>query len=367
MLGVAGTVGGVERVMLGLARGLQEGGVPTRAVFAAGPGGYRLRAWAAEQRAPIELDARLNPERRTLVTGVFALARLIRRADPQVVNLHYGTNDVVLRDVLAVRLSGRRRVVVSVHHPDVSGRRTWRRRLATRLAVRLADGVIANSAATAAGLRARGVPDDRVRLVPCGVLHAAPAPTREQARAALGIADDAFVVACLTRLVEYKGVHELIRATARLARPAGAKVVLLVGGDGPERVALERQGAAELGSACRVLGPLTERERLRLLAAADVFALPSHEEGFGLVYVEAALLGVPSVGCAAGGVPEVIEDGRTGLLVPPGDERALACALERLRDAPALRAQLGAAARERALAEFGAALMVQRYRRLLQV
>ena len=97
-----------------------------------------------------------------------------------------------------------------------------------------------------------------------------------------------------------------------------------------------------------------------MCAAADVFALPSRREGFGLVYVEAALHGVPSVGCAVGGVTDVIAHGETGLLVPPEDADALAGTLRRLADDPRWRRRLGAAAGPEA-AEFTEPVMADRY------
>jgi glycosyltransferase involved in cell wall biosynthesis len=103
-----------------------------------------------------------------------------------------------------------------------------------------------------------------------------------------------------------------------------------------------------------------------LLAAADVFVLPSRIEGFGLVYIEAAMHGVPSVGCAVGGVPEAIADGVTGLLVPPGDVDALRDAIVNLRTHPEWRARLGATARTRALTEFTDHRMYQCYRALIK-
>jgi glycosyltransferase involved in cell wall biosynthesis len=98
-----------------------------------------------------------------------------------------------------------------------------------------------------------------------------------------------------------------------------------------------------------------------LYAASDLFALPSYLEGFGLVYVEAAFHGVPSIGADMGGTREAILDGETGLLVPPGDRAALAGAIQRLRDDAVLRRRFGAAARARARARFAPARMADEY------
>src|SRR5690606_35735639 len=97
----------------------------------------------------------------------------------------------------------------------------------------------------------------------------------------------------------------------------------------------------------------------------DVFALPSDLEGFGLVYLEAALQGVPSVGSASGGAADAIEDGRTGLLVPPGDIPALTIALRRLLADDDLRWDMGMRARDRVRDRFTASAMVEAYESLL--
>jgi glycosyltransferase involved in cell wall biosynthesis len=81
---------------------------------------------------------------------------------------------------------------------------------------------------------------------------------------------------------------------------------------------------------------------------ADVFCMPTTGEAFGMVFQEAAAAGVPAIGTRLNAVPEIVEDGRTGLLVPPGDEAALADALRRLVHSPELRREMGTAARARA-------------------
>jgi glycosyltransferase involved in cell wall biosynthesis len=146
--------------------------------------------------------------------------------------------------------------------------------------------------------------------------------------------------------VPIKGFDVLLDALPALrARVPSAHVVLL--GDGEDRPALEARARA-LGVAERVhlLGAVADVPAH--LAAADVLAAPSRNEGMGRVLVEAMALGVPVVGSAVGGIPDVIEDGECGRLVAPGDAAALAEALADLGADAALRAKLGAAARPRA-------------------
>jgi glycosyltransferase involved in cell wall biosynthesis len=154
-------------------------------------------------------------------------------------------------------------------------------------------------------------------------------------------------------------VDVLLEACARLARP----VVLLVAGDGPERLALERR-AQELGfaqGAC-FLGARTDKAEL--LAASDVLALASRAEGLGVAALEAMACARPVVASAVGGLAEAVVAERTGLLVPPGDAGALAAALRRLHDEPVLRARLGREGPRRVGEGFLAEQMVAAYEAL---
>jgi len=159
------------------------------------------------------------------------------------------------------------------------------------------------------------------------------------------------LVFALGRHVYYKGFEFLIRALAGLPQ-----AMLLLGGQGPLTSELAQVAHAN-GVAGRVvfLGRIPESELAAYYHACDVFCLPSVEpaEGFGIVQIEAMAAGRPVVCCELGnGVTWVNRDGVTGLVVPPADVAALAAALSRLAGDPALRARLGAQARERALGEF---------------
>jgi glycosyltransferase involved in cell wall biosynthesis len=152
------------------------------------------------------------------------------------------------------------------------------------------------------------------------------------------------------RLILVKGFDLLIAALARVLGEVPAARVLLVG-NGPEEAALTAKAAAlGVGGRVRLDGAVSGPEGglLDYLAAADVCAAPSRNEGMGRALVEAMALGVPVVGTAVGGIPAVIGADEAGRLVAPDDPGALAAALTELGRDPALRAKLGEAARARA-------------------
>ena len=161
-----------------------------------------------------------------------------------------------------------------------------------------------------------------------------------------------------------KHVGDAVIALAAL-RSQGVPAVLLLVGDGPERLAVARL-ARELGVDDHVaqLGAKTGGELARLLAQADLFLLPSETESFGLAALESLACGVPVIASDVGGLPEVIRHGETGLLVPPGDPQALATAARGLLLDGPRRHALGRAARQDALARFRPEPVVARFEEL---
>lgn len=149
-------------------------------------------------------------------------------------------------------------------------------------------------------------------------------------------------VLCLGRLVARKGQRDLLQAVARLD-----DVELTIAGEGPERVRLEAL-AASLGIEGRVTftGVVGQDEALWLYREADIFCLPSLSEGLPVVLIEAMACSLPVVATRIDAIPELISDGRDGVLVEPGDAEELAAALGNLVSDPLLRRRLGAAARE---------------------
>jgi glycosyltransferase involved in cell wall biosynthesis len=194
--------------------------------------------------------------------------------------------------------------------------------------------------------RGRAVPAGRIRVVPNGVAAArCPVPERSGrlvARERFGLPADAAVLGYVGSLTSEKQVDAVIAATARLP-----DVFLLIAGSGSERAALEAQANRDAPSRVRFVG--TVADPAPVYAAADGVILASRTEGMPGVVIEAGLCGRPAVTFDVGAVGEVVADGETGVVVPPGDVPALAAGAQRLLQNAAA---MGAAARRRCLDRF---------------
>jgi glycosyltransferase involved in cell wall biosynthesis len=168
----------------------------------------------------------------------------------------------------------------------------------------------------------------------------------------------------LAALVRRKGIDVLLQALAVLGEQ-GIRPHLLIAGDGPERPSLEAQAQTTgLSGQVRFLGRRTDAADL--LAACDVFVLPSRREGLGVAALEAMAAGRPVVASAVGGLREVVVDGRTGLLVRPDDAVALAEAIAHLLRDEQLRWRLGSCGPQRVGEGFLAEQMVSSYVQLYE-
>lgn len=198
-----------------------------------------------------------------------------------------------------------------------------------------ADRLVAVSDSVRATLLARGAPADRIRVVPPGYdRHGDPVVATEQ-RAEVR-------VLCVAQWIRRKGITELLRAWAAGDR-TGARLAL-VGETDPDPDYADEVRSLVTDSV-EVLGAIDDTALAAQYARADVFALPSTAEGYGIVYAEALSCGLPILACATGPIPDLVGD--AALLVPPGDHAALAAALDRLlADAP-LRGRLALHARRR--------------------
>jgi glycosyltransferase involved in cell wall biosynthesis len=220
-----------------------------------------------------------------------------------------------------------------------------------RFAYVTAHRVVANSQAASARLRLEGVPPHKIEVIHNGIDVAAFAP-RQYSRRPRRIA----VVACLR---EEKRIDVLIAAAPRiLARYADAEFWVV--GDGTCREQLI--GLARSSGVSQSFHFLGHREDVpAVLAQADLFVLPSRSEAFPNAVTEAMAAGLPVVATDVGGIPELVADGQTGRLVPPGDAAALSRALLDLLDDPARAAEFGRAARHRIEQSFSFDRMVDRF------
>lgn len=249
------------------------------------------------------------------------------------------------------RLSGGLPYGVLLHGLDLrlalrSRRKSWllRRILAG------AKAVFANSQVVADEITAFAPSVKPIVLTP-GV-EAMAFPEREPARHALGISDDTMQLLAVTRLVPRKGLDRLLDAMHLL--PEDVRLTII--GDGQDRERLASL-AEPLGERVRFIAQADDAERNAWYAASDAFVLPVRDEGddvegFGIVYLEAALAGLPCVAGASGGAVEAVLDNETGLLVGPNDPQVIAGAIQTLRADPELRRRLGRAAQTRAKRDF---------------
>ena len=297
------------------------------------------------------------PLPRRLVTFAVAARRAGRKAD--VLDSHFA-----LYAALPILLSRRVRALPAVVHfqgpwadeniaqGDSSPLRERLRRTLERSVYRRAERVVVLSSAFRRLLIERyGVVPWRVRVVAPGVdLERFSPGDRARARARLGLSESAFVAVCVRRLVARMGLDTLIDAWAE-ARARGelpAEARLLVAGDGPLRRELEARVAdAGLSSCVRLLGRIDDDALVDLYRAADVGIVPTRSfEGYGLVVVEAAACGTPSIVSRSGGLPESVAGLDRTLAVPAGDVSALAARL-----ATAARGDLPERTQVRAFAE----------------
>lgn len=336
---IGGDVAGGQAVALRLARALRDHGgeavfvAPERGAFTAAAQADGFRVHMLALRRSFELPA------------AWRLARLLRRERADVLHTH----TLAAGNALS-RLAGRAAGVPVVSHLHIENHfRPATRALLARLdsaTARLAAALVAVSEDTKRAYEEQGYPAGRIRVVYNGV---------DLPRNGSAPDNDPPVIGEIARYCDVKGQRELIQA---LAEVPGTRLVL-AGRD------LERGGAyeAELVREAERLGvrdriDLGFREDVgELLEELDVVALPSWTEGLPMSLLEAMAHGRPVVATPVGGTPEVVADGETGLLVPPRDPAALAAALRRLLDDPALRRRLGEAGRQRVAERFTASAM----------
>jgi len=253
-------------------------------------------------------------------------------------------------------------VVLHGAEVTVPGRIPGSRRALAAVLARARLAVCAGGYPAAEGRRAAGARMPEVVEVPPGVdierFRPLSADARRQARAAFGVPDDAPLVVSVSRLVPRKGMDVLVEAATALV-PSFPTLRVLIGGDGRDGPRLEAL-TRSAGAPVRLLGRVPDDRLPALLGAADVFVMACRnrwlgleQEGFGIVFLEAAACGVPQVAGRSGGADEAVVHGETGLVVDdPRDPGHLAAALRRLLSDDTARRRMGRAARRRSESSF---------------
>jgi len=254
--------------------------------------------------------------------------------------------------------------VVHTEHGKEPYAQQLRTRLLGRFAGRFTSTFFCLTQDMVAAVRAsRIVPERKIRVIFNGIETAQflrPHDT-QTTRRQLGIPDDAPLIGTVGRLTEIKRQDVLIRGFALLKQKYPAAHLLLVG-EGPLRAELENLAAAcEVRDGVHFAG--YQSPTAPFIQAMTIFALTSRSEGMPQAAIEAAVSGLPIVASRVGGLPELIEDGRTGLLFPVGDDRALASALEQLLAHPDRARRIGQAARQHAVGRFDISRMADDYHR----
>jgi glycosyltransferase involved in cell wall biosynthesis len=346
---ITGDVGGGQLVALQLARAARAAGHDAFFIAPA-PGAFVELA----QSEGFTVD--IVPLRRSFhLRAAWKLRRALVRGKADILHTHTLAGSAAPARV-AARSAG---VNVITHAHAVERLRTQRLpralvRLLDNATVRLTSRVIAVSNDTAQAFIRHGYPPRLVTTIPNGV--AIPVDVGRRAPPAdLGLDEQARIVLCVGRLSALKGQRDLIEAFASVARAEPLARLVLAGADpAPERPfeLLLRRLAKHHGIGDAVVFAGHRNDVDVLLDAADVVVLPSHHEAMPMILLEAMARGRPVVATNVGGVPELVEAGVSGLLVPPGDPRALAHAVATLLQDPERARELAANGRTRAIESF---------------
>lgn len=298
----------------------------------------------------------------------YALWRAIQslRRDPEISVVFGGSALAAPLVLILARIYGRR-AVVQVHGLDIVYRSALYQRLCVRW-LRRCDRIIANSVHTAALAQSKGVPRERIAVIPPGVdLERFAAPVDSEAtKKSFGL-EGRQVILFVGRLARRKGVKEFIHESLPEIVAAVPQACFVIVGGNPTESLTQRDdmvteiaaAAARLGLERHVmlLGSLSDDDLVKLYQTCDLVVLPAlatpgDVEGFGIVLLEAAAAGKPAVATRAGGISDAVDDGRSGLLVAAGDYEALSRAVITLLRDHDERTRMGANAKRRLSEQF---------------
>ena len=378
-------LGGGEQHILRLGRALAGSGMDATVVTRRGDA-----RWPADEIIDGIRVFRVGPSgaarrgKYTMVpSAMAALNRLRARYDVLVVR---GTRVLGLPALVAARALGKGVVLQAEVNGEMTGEvytwgtrldRGWPRRAvsaavaARNLLLRDGDAFVAMSRAIRDEYLGAGVAPQKVALIAHGVdtvrFRPATADERRGLRQQLGLPGDGRIVIYTGRLLRGKGL-ETLSAAFREVAAANASAHLAIVGDGAGQSLSVEADLRAAAQAEGLVGRVTFSGRVDAvedwLRASDVFAFPSMFEALGIALIEAAACGLPAVASRTGGIVDVVEDGRSGVLVSPGDGAALSAGLHRLVADPALGRAMGAAARVIVRARFDERDAVARYRAL---
>ena len=295
--------------------------------------------------------------------AMIRLARFLRRNRIDILHTHLFEPSVV--GMLAGSLSRTATRVITRHYSDYHTRinKNWHVRL-DQLCTRLSQAAIAVSRHTADHMiEVEGAPREKVHAVLNGIdfdrAKVSGPDARQRVRREFA-ADESHLLVTIARLHPEKGHHYLFEALGEVRRRVNRPVRLLVAGTGPFDSAY-REEVRALGCEDIVSFLGFRKDAPDLIAAADLVILPSVAEAFGLVLTEALYLGTPVVATRVGGIPEIVDDGVDGVLVPPADSCALARAIIDMLNDPDRRRMMAGGGREKVLNKFRFEDMVRSY------
>lgn len=349
--------GGAEMMVLRLSDELRARG---HFVLPIGPA--RGTGWLGERYRRNGFTPEVYDLRRPLdPRGVRRLVGLFREYRIDAVHSHEFT--MAVYGSVAARIAGLPHIVTM--HGGLTVCKALRRRVALRWAIRASDHTVMVSGATRDQFaRDLGVDQGKLIVVPNGVPVQRGDATR--VRKEFDIGEHDCVILAVGTLETHKGHRVLLDALTLLERsvPKASWKLIIAGGRGGDQHQSLLTSLAESGLGDRVRIVLNRDDIPDLLALAEVFVMPSLWEGLPMALLEAMLARKAIIASATAGIPEAIENGRDGLLVPPGDVAALADALRQLVVNPKRRAELGAAALQRAETNFTVRAMADRYEHL---
>jgi glycosyltransferase involved in cell wall biosynthesis len=352
-------LGGTERQVMNLTTGLDRSRFDVH-MGCHGKVGALLEE-ATSRGIPVEEYAIKSLYNLGAMYARLRLARYLREHAIEIVH-SYGFYSNLFA-IPAARLAGAPVVIASIR--DCGEALTPAQRRAQRMFCRMADCVLANAEGVRRWLVSEGYPVRKIQVIRNGIVRPMTVAVEERSklRQELGLAPNTRLIAVCSRLTPMKGIEHFLDAASVVGRRRPDVRFLIIGGpshigNGGYKSELERY-AASLGLEKRVIFTGFRTDVAKMLPEIDISVLPSLSEGLSNSLLEAMAAGVPVIATRVGGTPEAVEDGNTGLLVPPADLGALIRAMTFLLDNPQSMRRMGEEGRRRVLSRFSVERMIQ--------